>query len=59
MCAQIIITIVGSILNKIWGGGYVYDHLMSMRIFNMIMGNIFIQSPKMMRNAVMASIWLC
>ena len=39
--AQIMIIIPGSIVNII-GGGDLYDYLMSMRIFTVIMNKIFI-----------------
>ena len=42
LCAQNMITILGSIVNIIWGLGDLYDHLMSMRIFTLKMNKIFI-----------------
>ena len=40
MCAQNIITIIGSRVNIIVGT--LYDHLMSTRVFTLIMSKIFI-----------------
>ena len=36
LCAQNMITSLSSTVNIIWGGGDLYDHLMSMRIFDLI-----------------------
>ena len=44
--AQNMIIILGSIVNIM---GDLYDHLMSMRIFTLMMNKIFIGAPKVMR----------
>ena len=36
-----------------------YDHLMSMRIFILILNEIFIRAPKIMRKVTAISIWIC
>ena len=40
-----------------WGN--LYDHLMSMRVFILIMIKIFIWAPKIMRKVATTSIWIC
>ena len=40
------VTILGSIVAIIWGGGGLYDHTMSTIIFTLITNKIFIQAPK-------------
>ena len=53
---QNMITIVGSKANMI---GENYDHLMSMRIFALMMNKTFIRALKFMRNmAATALIWI-
>ena len=47
--AQNTITILGSIINIMEGGGVLYDCLLSMRTFTLIMNKIFIQAPQFMR----------
>ena len=42
LCAQNLITILGSMVNISLGEGELYDHLMSRRIFTLIMNKIFI-----------------
>ena len=39
--------------------GDLYDHLMSTRIFTLIMNKLFIWAPKMMRQMAMGTIWNC
>jgi hypothetical protein len=53
--AQSMITSLGAISQHNWG--YLYDHLMSMRI-SLRMSKIFICAPKIMKVAT-ASIWIC
>ena len=53
--AQCTITIIGSKVNIIGGGG-LYDHLMSMIIFTLIMNKVFVRAPKMMRKVATTSI---
>ena len=42
LCAQNMITIIGSNIANIIGGGWVYDDSMSMRIFTLIMNKIIV-----------------
>jgi hypothetical protein len=51
------LTIVNSITTMI--GGDLYDHLMSKRIFILIMNEIFISALKIMRQMVTGVIWIC
>ena len=41
------------------GGDDLYDHLMSTRIFMLIMTKIFLCAPQTMGKVAMASIWSC
>ena len=41
------------------GGTYVYDHLMIMKIFTLIMIKIFIRTLKIMRKVATVLIWIC
>ena len=50
------ITILGSIVNIVGG---VYDHLMSMRIFTLVMNEIFIRAVKFLRKLATTLIWIC
>ena len=43
---------LGSSVNIIWED--IYGHMMSMRIFTLIMNKIFIRVPRIMRKAVMS-----
>ena len=45
-------TIIGSIVNMTRG---LYDHLMSTRIFALIMNEIFIRAPKFRRQMAMST----
>ena len=48
------IIILGSIVNKMGGGDYVYDHLTNKRISTFKANKVFIQAPKIMRKVVVA-----
>ena len=51
LCVQnILLTIIGSIVNIIGGGGRgdLYDHLISLRILTLTINKIFIGAPKFM-----------
>ena len=58
---------LSSIVNMIFGGGRpggkgggeLYDQLMSMRIFTLIMNKIFMIAPKIMRQRTTSTIWIC
>ena len=39
--------------------GWVYEHLMGTRIFNLIMSNIIIGAPKTVRQMATGMIWIC
>ena len=55
--AQDTITILGSIINIVtWET--LYDHLMSTRIFTLILIKIFMWAPKTMRKVAIASVWI-
>ena len=36
-----------------------YDYLMNMRIFTLMMNKIFIEAPKIMRKVATALMWIC
>jgi hypothetical protein len=40
-------------------GGGLYDHLMSMRIFTLIINEMFIQALEFTKKVSMTLIWLC
>ena len=56
--AQNMTTILGSIVNII-GGRDRYDHLMSTKTFNMLIKEISIRAPKIMRKVAIASTCIC
>ena len=58
LCAQNMLTILHFIVNII-GVGDLYDHIKSMRIFTMIMNEIFICTLKIMRQMAMSTFWIC
>ena len=51
------IIILNSIVNTIEGDPY--DHLMSMRIFTLIMNKIIISATQITRKLGMVSTWMC
>jgi hypothetical protein len=57
LCVQNMLTILGSLVNII--GGDLYDHLVSTRVFTMIVIKTFILALKIMRKmvAVLIRIW--
>jgi hypothetical protein len=55
--AQNMMVILG-LENQHHGGG-LYDHLLSMRIFTLILSKISIQAPKIMRIVAIVFIWNC
>ena len=57
MCAQNVITFLGSIVNIIEGD--LYGHLMSTRVFTFIKNQMFVCALKFMRKVAMALIWIC
>ena len=40
-------------------GGVLYEHLMSMRIFTLIMYKILIRALEIMRKLAIALLWIC
>ena len=51
-------TMLGSIVNIIYlFGGGLYDHWMRKRIFTLIMNNIFVWAPKIVRGIAVGMIW--
>ena len=46
-------------LNSQCSEGGIYDHVLSTRIFTLIINVIFIQVPKDMRKVARALIWIC
>ena len=56
-CAQNMLVILGSMINKYWGDPD--DHLMSMRMFNLLMNKIIMGPPKIMRQMATGTIWIC
>ena len=63
ICIQnMIISIVGSICEIIVGGGEgedLYDLLINMRIFMLIISQIFVRVSKFVRKVAPGSIWIC
>ena len=57
LCTHSMLSIVDSITTMI--GEDLYDHLMSKRIFILIMNEIFISALKIMRQMVTGVIWIC
>ena len=49
---------IASIINMILGGGVLFDHSMSTRIFTLIINKIFIGTPKIMKKVALALIWI-
>ena len=41
------------------GRGDLYDHLMGMGIFTLILNEMFIRAPKFMREVAKAFMWIC
>ena len=56
--AQIMLIVLTLIVNRIEKTFNLYDHFIGTTIFRFIVNKIFIRAPKIMRNAVMALIWI-
>ena len=57
--AQNMLTILSGIVNIIYMGGDMYDHLMSTRIFTLIMHKIFKRALKIIGQMTIGDMWIC
>jgi hypothetical protein len=54
------LTILDSTFNMIWeGAGDLFDHIMSVRIFTLIVNKLLISVVKIMKRMAMDTIWDC
>ena len=59
LCTQKMLTTLSSVVNIIGGGPTVYGHLMSARIFTMIMNKIFHMNSRNYEESCYTLIWIC